>query len=79
MGALLGTLVDHDVNGRADVTGVGRRRAEIIVAGVAVLDGIMSGLRLPQLQYSIAGVRDGIIADLALRGAGIAENSLRSG
>jgi exopolyphosphatase/guanosine-5'-triphosphate,3'-diphosphate pyrophosphatase len=53
--------------------GVGRRRAEIIVAGVAALDGIMGSLRLPKLQYSTAGVRDGIIADLALRGAGVGD------
>ena len=70
VGSLLGTLVERDVDGRANVTGVGRRRAEIIIAGVAALDGIMSGLRLPHLQYSIAGVRDGIVADLAYGGPG---------
>ena len=70
VGELLSTLVERDLAGRANVVGVGRRRAEIIIAGVAALNGIMDGLRLPQLQYSTAGVRDGIIADLALRGAG---------
>ena len=70
VGELLGALVDRDLEGRAGVVGVGRRRAEIIVAGVAVLDGIMCGLRLPRLQYSTAGVREGIIAELAQRGAG---------
>ena len=73
---LLGALVDRDLKGRAGVVGVGRRRAEIIVAGVAVLDGIMCGLRLPRLQYSTAGVREGIIADLAQRGAVVGEDSL---
>ncbi len=73
---LLGALVDRDLKGRAGVVGVGRRRAEIIVAGVAVLEGIMCGLRLPQLQYSTAGVREGIIADLAQRGAVVGEDSL---
>ena len=70
VGSLLGTLVERDLDGRANVTGVGRRRAEIIIAGVAALDGIMSGLRLPHLQYSTAGVRDGIVADLAYGGPG---------
>jgi exopolyphosphatase / guanosine-5'-triphosphate,3'-diphosphate pyrophosphatase len=73
---LLGALVARDLKGRAGVVGVGRRRAEIIVAGVAVLDGIMSGLRLPRLQYSTAGVREGIVADLAQRGAVAGDHSL---
>lgn len=73
IGELLRELVDQDVQGRASVVGVGRRRAEIIVAGVAALEGIMGSLRLPKLQYSTAGVRDGIIADLALRGAGVGD------
>ena len=76
VGELLAALVDRDVDGRAGVVGVGRRRAEIIVAGVAVLDGVMCGLRLPQLQYSTAGVREGIIADLSQRGAVAVEGSL---
>jgi exopolyphosphatase / guanosine-5'-triphosphate,3'-diphosphate pyrophosphatase len=67
---LFGTLVDRDVSGRAGVVGVGRRRAEIIVAGVAVLDGLLSGLRLEKLHYSTAGVRDGIVADLHARAMG---------
>ena len=54
-----------DLEGRASVTGVGPRRAEIIVAGVAVLSEIMDALGLSKLHYSIAGVRDGVVADLA--------------
>ena len=54
-----------DLEGRAAVTGVGPRRAEIIVAGVAVLSEIMDALGLSKLHYSIAGVRDGVVADLA--------------
>ena len=45
--------------------GVLRRRAEIIVAGAAVLNEILAGTGLPCLYYSTAGVRDGIIAELA--------------
>ena len=54
-----------DLEGRAAVTGVGPRRAEIIVAGVAVLSEIMDAIGLSRLHYSIAGVRDGVVADLA--------------
>ena len=32
---------------------------------MAVLSEIMDALGLPQLHYSIAGVRDGVVADLA--------------
>ena len=54
-----------DLEGRAGVTGIGPRRAEIIVSGVAVLSEIMDLLGLSKLHYSIAGVRDGVVADLA--------------
>ena len=74
IGDLLGTLVGRNLEGRAGVVGVGRRRAEIIVAGVAVMDGIMCGLRLPRLQYSTAGVREGIIAELAQRGGAMEDD-----
>jgi exopolyphosphatase / guanosine-5'-triphosphate,3'-diphosphate pyrophosphatase len=52
---------------RRQVVGVGPRRAEIIVPGVAVLLRVLENLQLPSLHYSIGGVRDGIVADLALR------------
>ena len=65
-----------DLEGRAAVPGVGPRRAEIIVAGVTVLAEIMEGLRLPRLHYSIAGVRDGVVADLA--GLAVADSAMAS-
>lgn len=55
---------------RRKLTGIGPRRAEIIVPGVAVLLWILEGLQLPAFHYSSAGVRDGIIADLSARGVG---------
>ena len=55
---------------RRKVTGIGPRRAEIIVPGVAVLLDFLGEFRLPAVYYSRAGVRDGIIADLAARKVG---------
>jgi exopolyphosphatase/guanosine-5'-triphosphate,3'-diphosphate pyrophosphatase len=58
---------------RAKVTGIGPRRAQIIVPGVAVILEVLQRFQLPSLYYSTAGVRDGIIADLAARRVGAEE------
>jgi exopolyphosphatase / guanosine-5'-triphosphate,3'-diphosphate pyrophosphatase len=55
---------------RRKVTGIGPRRAEIIVPGLAVLLEFLREFKLPAMYYSRAGVRDGIIADLAARNVG---------
>jgi exopolyphosphatase/guanosine-5'-triphosphate,3'-diphosphate pyrophosphatase len=55
---------------RRKVTGIGPRRAEIIVPGLAVLLKFLEAFSLPAFYYSPAGVRDGIIADLAARNVG---------
>jgi exopolyphosphatase / guanosine-5'-triphosphate,3'-diphosphate pyrophosphatase len=68
---LYARLSQLNVAGRRRVTGIGPRRAEIIVPGVAVLERFLQLFRLPSLYYSRAGVRDGIIADLAARGVGV--------
>ncbi len=60
-------VTERDTESRAKITGIGPRRAEIIVAGVAVLGEILERTGLPRLHYSTAGVRDGIIAELASR------------
>jgi exopolyphosphatase / guanosine-5'-triphosphate,3'-diphosphate pyrophosphatase len=67
IGRLYQQVAHRDLEGRRRISGIGPRRAEIIVAGVAVLREIMHALGLPRLYYSMAGVRDGIIADLASR------------
>jgi len=56
--------------GRRKVTGIGPRRAEIIVPGLAVLLTFLERFQLPSVYYSRAGVRDGVIADLAARNVG---------
>jgi len=61
---------------RAKITGIGPKRAEIIVAGVAVLNEVVQELRLNRLYYSTAGVREGIIADLSHRQVGMEQARL---
>jgi exopolyphosphatase/guanosine-5'-triphosphate,3'-diphosphate pyrophosphatase len=63
-------LSTQDLAGRRKTMGIGPRRAEIVVAGVAVFLRILDKFQQPSLYYSAAGVRDGIIADLAGRGVG---------
>lgn len=59
-----------DLAARRKMIGIGPKRAEIIVAGTAVFLGVMRLFKHRSLYYSAAGVRDGIIADLAARGVG---------
>jgi exopolyphosphatase/guanosine-5'-triphosphate,3'-diphosphate pyrophosphatase len=63
-------LSTRDVAARRKVTGIGPRRAEIIVPGIAVLQDFLGAFGLRGFYYSRAGVRDGIIADLAARNVG---------
>lgn len=60
----------RDLAGRRKVAGIGPRRAEIIVPGVAVLQRVLEHFGAASVWYSAAGVRDGIIADLAVRRVG---------
>jgi exopolyphosphatase / guanosine-5'-triphosphate,3'-diphosphate pyrophosphatase len=62
--------------GRRKTTGIGPRRAEIIVPGLGVLMDFLKALRQPAMYYSRAGVRDGIIADLAARNVGAERSHL---
>jgi exopolyphosphatase/guanosine-5'-triphosphate,3'-diphosphate pyrophosphatase len=59
-----------DLNARRKLTGIGPRRAEIIVPGAALLFQVARSFHLSGFYYSAAGVRDGIIADLAARRVG---------
>ncbi len=55
---------------REDVPGINARRAEIIVAGIAVVAIAMRGLEIAEIMYSDAGLRDGVLVDLAARHKG---------
>ena len=59
-----------DIAGRRKIVGIGPKRADLIVAGTAVFLRVLELFHQHALHYSAAGVRDGIIADLAARGVG---------
>jgi len=63
-------LATLDLAGRRKIAGIGPRRAEIIVAGAGTLLRILERFHVPAAYYSAAGVRDGIIADMAAKGVG---------
>jgi exopolyphosphatase/guanosine-5'-triphosphate,3'-diphosphate pyrophosphatase len=70
MRKLFRNLIQLDLAGRRKVAGIGPRRAEIIVAGAGTLLRILERFHAPAAYYSTAGVREGILADLAARGVG---------
>src|SRR5580704_7047226 len=70
VGKLYRKLAEMNLAGRRRITGIGPKRAEIIVPGVAVLLEFLHEFSLPAVYYCRAGVRDGIIADLANRNVG---------
>jgi exopolyphosphatase/guanosine-5'-triphosphate,3'-diphosphate pyrophosphatase len=63
-------LRTRDLAARRKTLGIGPRRADLIVAGTAVFLRVLQLFRHSSMYYSAAGVRDGIIADLAARGVG---------
>jgi len=67
---LFEVLIRSDVSGRRKITGIGPRRAEIVIGGAAVFLRAMELFELKSLYYCAAGVRDGIIADLVARRVG---------
>jgi exopolyphosphatase/guanosine-5'-triphosphate,3'-diphosphate pyrophosphatase len=64
------TLISTNLEGRRKLTGIGPRRAEIVTAGTAVFLKTLELFGQRSIHYCGAGVRDGIIADLAARGVG---------
>ena len=75
---LLREVSTKNLNGRCKITGIGPSRAEIVTAGVAVLHEVMQRLKVPRLYYSTAGLRDGILADMAHRKAGMEQARLNA-
>ena len=67
---LFSQLAQNDVATRRKITGIGPKRAEIVVGGTAVFLRTLELFDSRSMYYCAAGVRDGIIADLAARGVG---------
>lgn len=67
---LFQVLIGSNLEGRRKLTGIGPRRAEIFIPGAAVFSKVLDLFSQKAIYYSSAGVRDGIIADLAARGVG---------
>jgi len=67
---LYSRLIERDLAARRKITGIGPKRAEIIVAGTALFLRALTLFGHRSLYYCAAGVRDGIVADLAARGVG---------
>jgi exopolyphosphatase/pppGpp-phosphohydrolase len=65
--ALYQKLSTMDLEGRRGIRGIGSRRAEVIVPGIAVLKHVLAASGRPTFTYSSAGVRDGIVVNLAMR------------
>ena len=63
-------LAALDLAGRRKIPGIGPKRAEIIVAGSGALLRILEKFQASSAYYSSAGVRDGILADMASKGVG---------
>ncbi len=53
------------MNERKGLSGVGPRRAEIIVAGAVVYAELLERCQLPGFRYSPLGLRDGLLAQMA--------------
>jgi len=64
------TVAGKSLAERKKVTGIGPRRAEIMVAGAAVFWRVLDLFDHHSMYYLAAGVREGIVSDLAARGVG---------
>ena len=53
------------IEDRKKLSGVGPKRAEIIVAGAAVYSELLERCQLPGFRYSPLGLRDGLLAQMA--------------
>ncbi len=58
-------LARSPLEARRKLSGVGPRRAEIIVAGAAVYAELLESCRLQGFRYSPLGLRDGLLAQMA--------------
>ncbi len=69
--ALYAKLAQLNIDERRRVVGIGPRRAEIILPGVALYRRALRAFGIEELMVLNAGVREGIAIDLARRGVGM--------
>lgn len=62
---ILRRLSRLSVRDRANVPGLSPERADIIVAGVAIVDRVMKNLAVNKLRVNDGGVRDGLLLEMA--------------
>jgi len=65
MGRIAKLLSRQPLEERRKLSGVGPRRAEIVVAGAAVYAALLERCQLPGFRYSPLGLRDGLLAQMA--------------
>lgn len=65
MGRIAKLLARLSIEERRKVSGVGVRRAEIVIAGAAVFAELLEGYKLGGFRYSPLGLRDGLLAQMA--------------
>jgi exopolyphosphatase/guanosine-5'-triphosphate,3'-diphosphate pyrophosphatase len=64
MRAVSRRIVDMDVAGRLAHPCIGRSRADLVVAGCAILDAILQAWPVDQVRIADRGVREGILLGL---------------
>jgi exopolyphosphatase/guanosine-5'-triphosphate,3'-diphosphate pyrophosphatase len=65
MARIVKLLSKLPVEGRRRLSGVGPRRAEIIIAGAVVYANLLENCKLQGFRYSPLGLRDGLLAQMA--------------
>lgn len=61
---LLDRLRKMPAKARRSVAGLSADRADIIVAGLAIVDGVMRRFRVNRLQVHVGGIRDGLLLSM---------------
>ena len=70
-------IASRNLTERRKTVGIGPRRAEIIIAGAALFYRVLETFHHNSIYYVAAGVREGIIADLATRAIGAGQDESR--
>ena len=70
-------LAATDVAGRAELAGVDAKRADIVLAGALILEGVVDELEIESVQFSDYALREGVLLDAARRRSGATLHHLR--